>query len=161
MFMIKHVKILGMVAVIFMGSGALEAQEAPPSLVTIKSAKCTFTALATGAWEDGKVAAVVKPEMLTMEFDSIDVDGGVADLPSNEGGAAGRSDLLVKLSKGTVHFVQIFTDGPLYITTLFPEWTRPGRVQAVHTRHEFTPGIRLAGFTWQPEQYYGECELKF
>jgi hypothetical protein len=58
-----------------------------------------------------------------------------------------------------LHFVQIFVDGPLYTTTIFPNETRAGKLQAVHTRHEFTPGMSLPGFTWQPEQYYGECEV--
>ena len=102
----------------------------------------------------------VMPAGLTLEFDPVDVDGGTAVLLANDGGDAGKSDVFVRLSKGTLHIVQMFADGPLYTTTIFPTETRAGKLQAVHTRHEFTAGMSLPGFTWQPEQYYGECEVQ-
>jgi hypothetical protein len=40
---------------------------------------------------------------------------------------------------------------------VFDKETRAGRLQAVHTRHEYT-AVSLPGFTSRPEQYYGDCE---
>jgi hypothetical protein len=62
----------------------------------------------------------------------------------------------VRLSQGTIHFVQAFRDGPLYVTTIFAKESRDGKLKAVHTRHEYTD-VSLPGFTSKPEQYYGEC----
>ena len=59
---------------------------------------------------------------------------------------------------GTLHLVQAFREGPLYVTTIFPKETRGARLQAVHTRHEYTL-ISMPGYTSRPEQYVGECEL--
>jgi hypothetical protein len=159
MFINRHVRIFGIVTVCFLGSRGLHAQEGRPALATVKSVTCTFPILATGTWKNGKPEAAVKPAGLSLKFDSVDVDEGTALLLANAGGTASKSDILVRLSKGTLHFVQMFTDGPLYTTTIFPNETRAGKLQAVHTRHEFTAGMSLPGFTWQPEQYYGECEV--
>jgi hypothetical protein len=160
MFINRHVKVLGVVAVCFLGFRGVDAQEDPPALATVKTVKCTFSILATGTWKNGKPEAAVKPARLSLTFDSVNVEEGTADLLANAGGTASKSDILVRLSKGTLHFVQMFTDGPLYTTTIFPNETRAGKLQAVHTRHEFTAGMSLPGFTWQPEQYYGECEVR-
>ena len=59
---------------------------------------------------------------------------------------------------GTLHLVQAFREGPLYVTTVFPKETRGGRLQAAHTRHEYTL-VSMPGYTSRPEQYIGECEL--
>jgi hypothetical protein len=159
MFINRHVRLLGIVTVCFLGCRRVDAQGAAPALATVNSVKCTFPILATGTWKNGKPEAAVKPARLSLKFDSVNVDEGTAVVLANAGGTASRSDILVRLSKGTLHFVQIFVDGPLYTTTIFPNETRAGKLQAVHTRHEFTPGMSLPGFTWQPEQYYGECEV--
>jgi hypothetical protein len=155
----RHVRVIGIVTVCFLGSLGVEAQEGHPVLTTVKSVKCTFPMFATGAWKNGKPEAVVKPAHLRLEFDSVNVDEGTATLLANDGGTNSKSDVLVRLSKETLHFVQMFADGPLYATTIFPSETRPGKLQAVHTRHDFTPRMSLPGFTWQSEQYYGECEV--
>jgi hypothetical protein len=160
MFINRHVRLLGIVTVCVLGCRGVHAQESQPALATVKSAKCRFPILATGTWKNGKAEAAVKPADLELEFDPVDVDEGTAVLVANAGGTAGRSDIHVRLSKGTLHFVQVFTDGPLYTTTIFSTETRAGKLQAVHTRHEFTPGMSVPGFTWQPEQYYGECEVR-
>jgi hypothetical protein len=159
MFINRHVRLLGIVTVCFLGCWRVDAQGGPPALATVNSVKCSFPILATGTWKNGKAEAAVKPARLSLKFDSVNVDEGTAVVLANAGGTASRSDILVRLSKGTLHFVQIFVDGPLYTTTIFPNETRAGKLQAVHTRHEFTPGMSLPGFTWQPEQYYGECEV--
>jgi hypothetical protein len=159
MFINRHLRVLGTVTVCFLGSRRVDAQEGQPALAAVKSVKCTFPILATGTWKNGRPEAAVKPAGLSLEFDSVNVDEGTAVLVANVGGTASASDILVRLSKGTLHFLQMFTDGPLYTTTIFPNRTRAGKLQAVHTRHEFTAGMSLPGFTWQPEQYYGECEV--
>jgi hypothetical protein len=48
--------------------------------------------------------------------------------------------------------------GALYVTTVFNTESRPGKLQAVHTRHEYTP-VSVPGFTSRPEQYYGDCDV--
>ena len=73
-------------------------------------------------------------------------------------GTYGTSDIIVRLANGTLHLVQMFRDGPLYTTTIFPKETVGKKLQAVHTRHEYTE-ISLPGFTSRPEQYYGECAI--
>ena len=153
-----QVRALGIVIICFLGSSGADAQQGQPALAAVKSMKCVFPIFASGTWKNGKPEGAVKPASLLLEFESINVDEGTATLPANIGGTAGKSDILVRLSKGTLHFIQLFLDGPLYTTTIFPNETRTGVLQAVHTRHEFTPGMSLPGFTWQPEQYYGECE---
>ena len=160
MFINKHIRVLGIATVCFLGSRGVNAQEGQPPLATVKSVNCTFPIVATATWKDGKPEAAVKPASLSLKFDTIDVDEGTAVLLENVGGTASKSDILVRLSKGTLHLLQMFTDGPLYTTTIFPNETRAGKLQAVHTRHEFTPGMSMPGFTWQPEQYYGECEVR-
>ena len=159
MFINGHIRVLGIVTVCLLGSPVIDAQEGQQALATVKSLECTFSIVATGTWKNGKPEAGVKPARLSLKFNSINIDEGTAVLLANEGGTASKSDILLRLSKGTLHFVQMFTDGPLYTTTIFPNETRAGKLQAVHTRHEFTPGMSLPGFTWQPEQYYGECEV--
>ena len=120
MFINRHVRVLGIVTVCLLGSRGVDAQEGLPALATVKSVKCTFPILATGTWRNGKPEATVKPAGLSLEFDSVNVDEGTAVLLVNVGGTASKSDILVRLSKGTLHFVQLFTDGPLYTTTIFP-----------------------------------------
>jgi hypothetical protein len=159
MLMDRSLLVIGIAVVCVPGVRTVCAQENQASLATIKTAKCTFSLLATGTWRGGKPVAVVKPAKLDMEFDSINLDEGTAALSANVGGDASRSDIIVRLAKSTLHFVQMFTDGPIYTTTIFPNTTRAAKMQAVHTRHEFTPGIAVPGFTWQPEQYYGECDV--
>jgi len=159
MFINRHVRVLGIVTVWVVGSLGVDAQEAQSTLATVKSVTCTFPILATGTWKNGKAEAAVKPARLALSFDPVDVDEGTAVLVANTGGTASSSDIHVRLSKGTLHFVQMFTDGPLYTTTIFPNETRAAKLHAVHTRHEFTAGMSVPGFTWQPEQYYGECEV--
>jgi hypothetical protein len=160
MFINRHILAVGIMTVCFPGPRGVDAQEGPPALAKFKSAKCSFPIVATGTWKNAKAEAAVKPSRLTMIFESVDVDEGTAVVPDNAGGSAGTSDIHVRMSKTTLHIVQMFTDGPLYTTTIFPNETRAGKLQAVHTRHEFTPGMTSPGFTWQPEQYYGDCEVR-
>jgi hypothetical protein len=123
-------------------------------LASVKTLKCTFPAMATGTWTKGAAEGALKPAKLSVGFDSIDTEDGTARVI----GDFGPSEIIVRLANGTLHFLQSFRDGPLYVTTVFPKETRPGWLQAAHSRHEYTEVI-LPGFTSRPEQYYGECEV--
>lgn len=123
-------------------------------LVTAKALKCAFATMSTGSWNARGANAEIKPSTLTIVFQDIDTDEGSARAV----GDFGPSDIVARLSGGTVHFIQSFREGPVYITTIFPSEVRPGLLKAVHTRHEFTE-VSLPGFTSRPEQYYGDCEI--
>jgi hypothetical protein len=127
---------------------------AADKLAAAKSVTCAFSTMAVGTWNNGTPAVETKPAKLTLGFDQIDTEDGTARVI----GAFGPSDIIVKLSDGTLHFMQSFREGPLYTTTIFPHESRPGKLQAVHTRHEYTE-VSLPGFTSRPEQYYGDCEI--
>ena len=119
-----------------------------------KTLTCAFRLVATGRWKEGAAEADVKSTDLAAVFTSINTDEGTAVSI----GRFGRSDIIAKLSVGTLHFMQSFKDGPLYVTTVFSGESRPGRLKAVHTRHEYAD-VHLPGFTSSPEQYYGECTV--
>jgi hypothetical protein len=133
------------------------AQGLADRLSEAKALRCVFALVATATWaKDGASQAEVKPATLTLGFDAIDVEEGTARAVDS----FGPSDIIVKLSSGgTLHFVQVFNEGALYATTVFPRAAHPGKLRAVHTRHEHTD-VSLPGWTSRPEQYYGECELK-
>src|SRR5262245_9550254 len=120
-----RVAVLAVAIVSLPGARAAEAQQNVAIPATVKSAVCTFSTLATGTWKEGKPEASVKTANLSFDFDSINVDEGTAHLPVNPGGDASASDIVVRLTTGgALHFVQMFTDGPLYTTTIFPNETR-------------------------------------
>jgi len=144
-----------MVAVCLLGPATTDARQSERVLATVKTVTCRFPISATGTWKKGEPQAEVKPAELSLRFESINPDEGTARAIGN----FGPSDIIVRLSLGTLHFVQVFNEGPLYTTTVFPKETRPGKLQAVHTRHEYTE-VSLPGFTSRPEQYYGECEVQ-
>jgi hypothetical protein len=131
------------------------AQGTQDRLTSARAVACTFPVVAAGNWTKGVPEAAVKPSKLTVQFDSIDRDDGTARVI----GDYGPSEIIVRMSGGTLHFVQSFRDGPLYITTVFSKETHDGRLQATHSRHEYT-AVSLPGFTSRPEQYYGDCELR-
>ena len=110
--------------------------------------------MATVNWVKGEAVAEIKPAKLNVSFDAIDADEGTARAV----GQFGPSDIIVRLSVGSLHFIQSFREGPVYVTTIFPTESREGKLKAVHTRHEYTE-VQLPGFTSRPEQYYGECEI--
>ncbi len=118
-------------------------------LAGVKSVTCVFPVSATGTWKNGEPYAETRTAALTATFDEIVPDEGTARAV----GVFGPSDIIVRLSTGNLHLVQSFKDGPLYVTTIFPKETRDGKLQAVHTRHEYTL-ISMPGFTSRPEQYY-------
>jgi hypothetical protein len=131
------------------------AQRLEDRLVKVKSLSCAFTAQAKGNWTGGVAKVDIVTPKLTLQFIDIDTDEGAAKAT----GEFGSSDIIVRVASGTLHLMQSFSAGPLYVTTVFARETQPGRLLAVHTRHEFT-AVSLPGFTSRPEQYYGDCELK-
>lgn len=140
---------------VFMTTLSLRAQRRDVSRINaVKSVRCAFTTLATGNWRDGAAVVETKQTKMALGFDSVNTDDGTARML----GDFGASDIIVRLSEGTLHFVQSFREGPLYTTTIFPFESRPGYFRAVHTRHEYTE-VSVPGFTSRPEQYYGECEI--
>jgi hypothetical protein len=124
-------------------------------LAAAKSVSCQFTTMSIGVWSKAGVSqADTKPATLTIGFEAIEPDDGTAIVV----GPFGPSDIIVRLSMGTLHFVQAFREGPLYTTTIFSSETRDGKLKAAHTRHEYTD-VSLPGYTSRPEQYYGECAI--
>jgi hypothetical protein len=143
--------LLGLVTAV--APGAVR-QEPADKLFAARAVNCTFTTMATGTWNGDVAAAEIKASKFSVGFDQIDADQGTARVI----GSFGPSDIIVRFSAGTLHFVQSFREGPLYATTIFPQVSKEGKFKAVHTRHEYTE-VRLPGFTSRPEQYYGECEI--
>jgi hypothetical protein len=133
----------------------IQAQRPAQRLETVKTLRCSFPVVSTGGWEKGTPGAQVTAAKLTVQFEQIDIDESTA----RSIGQYGAADVVVRLSNGNLHFMQALSSGPVYLTTVFPKETQSGRLQAVHTRHEFTE-LALPGFTSRPEQYYGECELQ-
>ncbi len=134
-------------------SAAGQEPAAQAGLAGVRAVACTFSVYATGTWSSGRSQAEVLPARFAVQFDAINVDEGTARVI----GDYGPSDIIVRLATGNLHLLQAFSAGPLYLTTIFPKETTPGRLLAVHTRHEWT-AVSLPGFTSRPEQYYGECE---
>jgi hypothetical protein len=123
-------------------------------LAAVKKLTCRFALYATGTWTNGEARAEVKPASLSVSFDDIDIDSGTARLTE----AFGPMQIIVKLSTWNLHFLDIRSEGALYVTTVFDRESRDGKLKAVHTRHEYTD-VAVPGFTAKPEQYYGECEV--
>ena len=139
-------------AVVLNSDVSVRAQE---KLQSPKSFRCTFLLIASGTWsKDGAPDASVKAAKLILRFDSINVDEGTADLKNGTVGTG----VTVQSAGGNLHFVQAFRSGPLYVTTIFGKEIKPGKLKAVHSRHELF-SVPLEGATSSPEQYYGECEI--
>jgi hypothetical protein len=135
-------------------SGLSAAQSPHDRLAGVKTLSCNFTTSVVATWKNGIPQTEIKPAQLALRFEAVNVDEGTARVV----GMFGPSDIIVRLSENTLHLIQSFREGPLYATTVFPRETRAGRLQAVHTRHEWTD-VTLPGYTSSPEQYYGDCAL--
>lgn len=146
------------VAVLILLSATLAMAQVPnapsPRLAGASALKCTFTVQATGTWKGGESEASIKPAKLSVAFTAVDTQEGTAEAV----GDAGKSHITVRLLGSYLHFMQLDPYGALYVTTVMDTETRGGKLQAVHTRHEYTP-VSLPGLTSRPEQYYGECEI--
>lgn len=146
---------LGLVVLLFQAGSTPRAQTPAQSLSTAKTLKCQFVLLATGTWaKSGESQAEIKPAALTLGFEEIDVQDGTAEVS----GSFGAPYIIVRYAGGYLHFMQVGSSGFLYATTVFDKASRPGRLKAVHTRHEYTEAS-VPGYTSKPEQYYGECQI--
>ena len=126
------------------------------SLDGVRQMECVFPLYVTGTWtDDGEPETEVAPSTLSFSFEDIDADEGVADAV----GLFGPEYITVRLSGETMHFMQVGSSGPLYLTSVFASPRDDEKLNAVHTRHEYTR-IILPGFTSRPEQYYGACEIQ-
>jgi hypothetical protein len=144
-------------AALFLSTNAANAQKIEERMEKATAVSCLFTAQAVGNWTGGTPKVDTRTPKLVVEFHEVNVDEG----SSKAKGEFGSSDILVRYSAGSLHFLQSFRTGPLYVTSIFNREVTPGsgKLLAAHTRHEFT-AIALPGFTSRPEQYYGECEIK-
>jgi hypothetical protein len=124
-----------------------------PRLSKITSLKCAFTVFGTGTWMKGEPEASTRPAKLAVGFTAVDIQDGTADAV----GDSGNSHITVRLVGNYLHFMQMDAYGALYLTTVFNTETKAGKLQAVHTRHEYTP-VSVPGLTSRPEQYFGECQ---
>ena len=132
---------------------SVDAVSAQDVLRSATNLKCVFAQSAIGDWRENTPQAELKAAKLVLEFTSIDTQDGTA---TSKGGP-GATHIVVRASHGYLHLLQIASEGPVYLTTVFDQ-ENPGRkFKAVHTRHEYTK-VSLPGFTSRPEQYYGECE---
>jgi hypothetical protein len=127
----------------------------PARLVNARALDCQFTTMSTGNWKAGEAETTTKPAKVTVGFKAISADDGTAE--STVSGA--RSHITVRLSGNYLHLMQMEPFGALHVTTVFATDTKSGRLQAVHTRHEFTP-VSVPGMTSRPEMYVGDCEVR-
>jgi hypothetical protein len=149
----KHSEVALALVVFVLAGLEASAARAQSSLADIRGLNCRFPIYATGTWTKGEAQAEVKSSALSIGFTSIDTQDGTADAV----GGFGPTHIVVRLAAGSLHFLQVGSSGSLYVTTVFNKASRPGQLQAVHTRHEYTE-VSLPGFTSRPEQYYGDCE---
>ena len=124
-----------------------------PLLLKITAVKCSFPLLTTGNWKNGAPESATTRVVLNVWFDDVDTQDGTAVAVS----AAGKSHITARLVGNYLHFMQMDPYGAMYLTTVFSTETRGGKLQAVHSRHEFTP-VSVPNMTSRPEQYIGECE---
>jgi hypothetical protein len=120
-----------------------------------KTVRCEFSTMASGDWKGGVPQGTIKQAKMSLRFENVDADGGTAQAI----GQFGPSDVNVRVTTSSLHFLQSFREGPLYLTTLIGRPAPDGRMLAVHTRHEYTD-VSLPGYTSRPEQYYGLCSIE-
>jgi hypothetical protein len=125
-----------------------------PTLASVTAMRCSFTIAVITPMRTEPFKPETRTPNLTLEFETINADEGTAQLKSLAGG---KFDIIVRNTKGYLHFIQAFFEGPLYVTTILDRKAASGKWKAMHSRHEYTD-VALTGYTSSPEQYYGECE---
>jgi hypothetical protein len=115
---------------------------------------CLFSAIGRTDWSDSAPSISTDESDLSAAFVDIDVESGTADAE----GRFGASYIIVRYEQGYLHFMQSFSAGPIYLTTVLAHPTADGRFKAVHTRHEYTE-VSLPNFTSRPEIYVGDCSV--
>ncbi|MEQ1580174.1 MAG: hypothetical protein ABL964_06250 [Steroidobacteraceae bacterium] len=134
--------------------GATAPQTIYERLAAATSLECRFTTVAASSWENGVPKTEVLSKELKLTFGKVNVDEGTADANSQ----FGDFYVAVRFSNGYLHLMQMFSSGPLYVTTVMARETADGRMMAIHTRHEYTPAT-VPGFTSRPETYFGDCAI--
>lgn len=132
-----------------------QAADPMARLGNARTIRCEFPAMAAGDWKEGVAQGTTKSATLSLRFEKVDVDGGTAEAV----GPFGPSEINVRLTVNSLHFMQSFREGPLYLTTVIGRPAKDGRWPSVHTRHEYTE-VSLPGYTSRPEQYYGTCSVE-
>jgi hypothetical protein len=155
----RKIELIGMLLAIVASSAsalgadsAERARQLQDQLAKVTSLDCSFSDMASGRWADGKPTVVTKPAEFKVLFTNINVDEGSAETPGNYG----VSYIAVKYSGSYLHLMQQLRDGPLYTTSVLAYETSKGQFMAVHTRIEYSTA-KVAGFTSEPEIYYGSC----
>jgi hypothetical protein len=123
-------------------------------LAAAKALDCTFSVLTTGGWDGGVPNATVGSASRSVSFHDINTQEGTA----TAGSGFGDSFIVVRLAGEYLHFLQMSSSGPVYMTTVLAREGRDGRLLAIQSRHEFTTVI-VPGFTSRPEQYLGDCTV--
>src|SRR5687768_10586222 len=92
------------------------AQRSPlqQRLSTATRISCSFSALATGTWNKGTPEIAAAPSKLSVAFTNVNVDEGTADAQSTFGG----SFIVVRQANDYLHFMQMYSSGPLHTTTV-------------------------------------------
>ena len=150
----RYMSLGSLIMMLSLAHGMATPAAAQTGLADITQATCTFSLVATGTWTEGEPEVELDPSMLSVRFVEIDADAATANIE----GRYGESHLITRLSGDYLHFMQLFSIGPLYVTTIIDRETSDGKLMAAHSRHEYTD-VRLTGHTSRPEQYYGECEV--
>ena len=150
----RYMSLGSLIMMLSLAQGMATPAAAQTGLADITQATCTFSLVATGTWTEGEPEVELDPSTLSVRFVEIDADAATANIE----GRYGESHLITRLSGDYLHFMQLFSVGPLYVTTIIDRETTDGKLMAAHSRHEYTD-VRLTGHTSRPEQYYGECEV--
>src|SRR5262245_13109931 len=86
------------------GAAADTVQQLRERLQRTKTVSCAFSTMTAGDWQNGQSRAATKPASLNVSFDAINTDEGSARAV----GQLGKVDVVVRLSEGTLHFVESF-----------------------------------------------------
>lgn len=154
---LRTVLLAGSAVLLLSPAGTASGQTVPidQRLANATRISCTFSAVATGGWKNGKATVTSTPAAITVTFHNINVDESSAEADST----FGPSSIAVRYSRGYLHLIQMKGAGPLYTTTVIAKETTGGRLMAVHTRHEYAD-VDLPGFTSKPEMYLGDCAVQ-
>ncbi len=125
------------------------------NLSGVKSLQCDFTTVASVVWKDGAPHVESQPAAISLRFEGINTTDGFGTTVINDV----PTEIIARLAGGYLHFIHMFLEdeGKLYVTTVFDKGSRPGRLKAVHTRHQLRDSL-LPTYAAVPEQYYGDCE---
>ena len=134
--------------------GAAEPVSLHEQLSRATSLECRFTTVAAGGWDNGVPKSETVTKELKLTFTNINIDEATADANSQ----FGDFYVVVRFSTGYLHLMQMFSSGPLYTTTVLARETTPGRMMAIHTRHEYVPAT-VPGFESRPETWLGDCAV--